>query len=111
MKISIGIANRECEQQFLEPLTTAGISEPWTSPSSAEMQAFYPSKRAVEYRRQARLCFEQSEQVVTPEARAIFADLAFHWTRLAEQSERANAWPVSEMPDATVLIMRPRTSR
>jgi hypothetical protein len=105
------MTHRECEQQFSEPLRTAGISEPWTSPSGAEMQAFYPSKRAVEYRRQARLCFEKSGQVATPEARAIFADLAFHWTRLAEQSERANAWPLSEMPDATVLIMRPRASR
>jgi len=72
------------------------------------MQAVYPSRRAVEYRRQARLCVVKSEEVATPEARAIFASLAFHWARLAEQSEKSNASPVSEMPEATVIVMRPR---
>lgn len=48
--------------------------------------------------------------MASEEARAILADLAEHWTRLAEQSERQDAWPVSEMPDATVLIVRPKAS-
>jgi hypothetical protein len=75
------------------------------------MQAVYPSRRALEYRRKARLCVAKAEQVVSAEARAIFADLAFHWTRLAEQSEKSDAWPVSDMPDATVLIVRPRAAK
>ena len=75
------------------------------------MQAVYPSKRAVEYRRKARLCVEKSAQAASLEARAIFADLAFHWTRLADQSEKADAWPVSDMPDATVVLVRPRAER
>jgi hypothetical protein len=70
------------------------------------MLPFYPSERASRYRRQARRCLERSQHMATQEARAILFDLADHWTRLAEQTERRDAWPVSEMPDATVLIMR-----
>jgi hypothetical protein len=54
----------------------------------------------------ARSCVEKSQEMVSEEARAILADLAFHWTRLAEQTEQADSWPVSQMPDATVLILR-----
>ena len=52
----------------------------------------------------------QSRSMASEEARAILSDLAEHWTRLAEQSERQDAWPVSEMPDATVLIVRSKAS-
>ncbi len=72
------------------------------------MSRFYPSARAHRYRQQARRCLEQSQSMATKEARAILSDLADHWARLAEQSERQDAWPVDEMSDATVLILRPK---
>ena len=72
------------------------------------MTPVYPSERARRYRQQARRCLDQSRRVVTKEARAILFDLADHWTRLAEQIEQRDAWPVSRMPDATVVIVRPK---
>jgi hypothetical protein len=72
------------------------------------MQACYPSDRAEEYRKKARLCVAKSNQMASEEARAVFADLAFHWARLAEQTEQADAWPVTEMAEATIVIVRSR---
>ena len=74
------------------------------------MSPFYPSERAGRYRQHARRCLVQSRAMASHEARAILSDLAERWTRLAEQSERQDAWPVSEMPEATVLIMRRKAS-
>lgn len=72
------------------------------------MSHFYPSERARRYRQRAMQCLQQSRSMASEEARAILSDLAGHWTRLADQSEQQDAWPVSEMPEATVLIMRPK---
>jgi hypothetical protein len=46
--------------------------------------------------------------MATQEARAILSDLADHWARLAEQRERQDSWPVSDMPAATIVILRPK---
>jgi hypothetical protein len=48
----------------------------------------------------------QSGQMKTAEARAIFADLAAHWTTLADKAEQDDIWPVSDMPETTILIAR-----
>jgi len=72
------------------------------------MTAFYRSANAVIYRRRARGCMAQSGQMKTAEARAVFADLAAHWTKLADKAEQDDLWPVSDMPETTILIARSR---
>jgi hypothetical protein len=90
----------------VEPRRGPGIEHLTKQHSVKAMSPFYPSERARKYRQKAWQCLEQSRSMASDEARAILSDLAGHWTRLAEQSERQDSWPVSEMPDATVLIMR-----
>lgn len=59
-----------------------------------------------EYRRNARACLDLSTNMRTEAARAIFADLADHWTRLAEYAAQAEAKPAAA--PATVLLILPR---
>jgi len=71
------------------------------------METDLPLKPASKYRQSARSCIEAALGVTNEEACVILLDLAFLWTRLAQQIEKSDQRDLGSS-SVRAVIVRPR---